>query len=174
MKLIACLTILSLIFNFWSNIFVGSTASETPEGNVVLEQFFDRPLVLWPKDRGLRMALQRDHSPEQSRWAWDVWSEWLCQPHRRRRKWRKLYRLLRKIRCWHRQRVRRWRLLRQEWQELMTGTSSVESSAGDAPSSSPEQGACPTAVPSVSKRAMPSAATDQVAEKSSPSAKRGP
>ena len=153
MKLIVCLAVLLLIFAFWSSSFIGSAPSEAPEGYVVLEQ------------------LQIDRSPVPAWWAWEVWAEWLCPPRRRGRKWRRLRRLLHQLRRRYRQRVQRWRLLRREWQALMEGTSPLESPTRDAPSSTPEQRTCPTAVPRVSSQEASAAIAAQ--EETAQPAKRG-
>ena len=131
MKPIACLIVLSLIFAFWSNSFIGSMASETPEGDVALEQPFDK----------LRPLLQRDQSPGPKWWTWDIWAEWLCPPRRKPRRWRRLSFLLCKLRRRYRQRVQRWRLLRQEWQELMEGRLRAEPLPKDVRASIPLPGA---------------------------------
>ena len=146
MKLIACLVVLSVVFAFWSNGFTGSTVSEATKSHVVLEQSFDR----------LRTPLQRDQSSVAGWWTWDVWAEWLLpSPRRRGRRWRKLYRLLRKLRRWYRQRVQRWCLLRREWRELMEGTSQVEPFVGG----SQPRSASPMATPQVPSQEAPSAIT---------------
>ena len=115
MKLIACLTVLSLISTFWSTGLVSLRASAAPEGHTVLEQ------------------LQRDYAPFPLplRWGWDVWVDRVGAPHRRRRRrprrWRKhqpgrLERWLYRFRRWR----RRWRRLRRQWQALMDGTVQVQ------------------------------------------------
>ena len=169
MKLIVCLVVLSLFFVFWSSAFIVSTASEVPKGHTVLEQAFDR----------FRTSIGGDQSSVTGWWTWDVWAEWLLPtPCRRGRRWRKLHRLLRQfrqIRCWYRQRVQRWRLLRREWRELMEGTSRVEPATKDAQSSTPAQGACLTAVPQVPSQETPSAITvTGTTEETAQPAQRGP
>ena len=138
MKPIACLIILSLIFAFWSNSFIGSTASEIPEGDVALEQPFDK----------LRPLLQRDQSPGPKWWTWDIWAEWLCPPRRNKpRRWRRLSFLLCKLRRRYRQRVQRWCRLRQEWRELMEGRLRAEPLPKDVRASIPLPGASLTVTP---------------------------
>jgi IS1 family transposase len=151
MKLIACLIVLSLIFAFWSNSFIGSTISEAPKGHLVLEQ------------------LQTHRSPVPWWWRWDVWAEWLCPPRRRKRKWRWLRRLLRQFRRWY-ERAQQWRLLQQEGQALMESTSPKEPSAEGAPSSplGPE-----VAAP-LSNQESPSIVAPSTAEEAHPPARRGP
>jgi len=157
MKLIVCLVVLSLIFVFSSNGIVGSTADEVPTGHAVLEQ------------------LQRSPSSPPGWWTWDVWAEWLRPPRRGGRRWRKLYRLLRKFWRGYRRRIAGWRRLRREWQELMAGASSVTSSAQDARSALPEQGACPLAAPQVSpQETVVTVTAERPADEPSPPASRGP
>ena len=152
MKLIVCLTVLSLIFIFWSSSFTGSALGEAPEGYAVLER------------------LQIDRSPVPGWWAGEVWVEWLCPLRCRGRKWRRLRRLLRRLRRQYRQQLQRWCLLRREWQVLMEGTSPPELSVRDAPPSTPEQGRCPTSLPGVSSQQAPAVIVTQ--EESAQPAKR--
>ena len=108
-------------------------------------------------------------------WMPDAWAEWIWPPHLFRRQWRKLHRLLhKKLKRWYK-RVRRWLLLRQEWQEFMDGTLPVEPFVKDAQSSTPEQGTCSIATPQATNQGASSAITAQdTAEETSQPAQRGP
>lgn len=128
MKLIACLSILSLICVFWSSAPQGPATHSVPREHTVLEQS-ESTLSLTP-----------------DWWAWEVWAEWLC-PRRCRKSWRELWLLLYKLRRWYHKRVRRrvrcalcalgrcgrraWRWLRrlwQAWQEPIDESPSAKSS----------------------------------------------
>jgi len=169
MKLIACLVILSLFFAFWSSGFMVSTISEIPKDHAVLDQSFDRPFVrlrVW-----LRTPLHIGQSFERGWWTWDVWAEWLCLTRRPRRKWSRFLRLLRKLRRWHRQRVRRWCLLRREWRELMEGTSQVKPFVGG----SQPRSVSPMTIPQVPSQEAPSAITAPgTVEETTQPVQRGP
>jgi IS1 family transposase/transposase-like protein len=159
MKLIVCLLILSLICAFWSSGFIGSTVGEAPKGDIVLEQPFAK----------LRTLLQRDPSPMPWWWRWDMWAEWLTPCRRRGRRWRKLYRLLRRLKRWY-EGVRRWCLLQQEGQALMEGTSPKEpSTEGTSFSPLETEAAAPR-----SNQQSPSPVASSTVEEAPPPTQQGP
>jgi IS1 family transposase len=166
MKLIACLIVLSLVFAFWSSGFTSSTMSGALRDHMV-EAHGRAPLL---------EQLRSDRSPAPSWWAREIWAEWLCPPRRKPRRWRRLILLLYKLRRWYRQRVRRWRLLRQEWQELMEGTSQAEPLLKDAQPSTPLSAASPTITPQPisNKESTSATAAQDVAKEPIQPTRRGP
>ena len=136
MKLIACLSILSLIFVFWSSVPTGASPRDAVDTSrwdrqcpIVLEQF------------------QPPRSLHPDWWPGEIWAEWLTPPRRRKSR-RKLRLWLYEFRQWYHKRVRRgirwtlralgrcgrrvWRWLRrlqQAWQKPIDETPPLKSSA---------------------------------------------
>jgi len=167
-KLIVCLTILSLIMPFWSTDHANLRASTEPEGHVdcfspiVLDQF------------------QRGHSPAASWCDVDMWAERVLPPCRRRRRtlrrWRKHApakpeRLLRRFRRWRTS----WRRLWRQWQGLMNGTQQAPKPAASATLTACEGEEGPSAIVSdVSPQACNSPTPALAAGEAHAPARRGP
>jgi len=156
MKLIARLTILLLVFAYWSNGFIDSTVNEALNQDPVLEQ------------------LRR--STVTGTWIEAVWAEWvLSLPPSGRCRRRKRRRRLRKRRRLSRMRFRRWRLLRQRWRALMEDELPGESATGCCyhPRSESESRSA-TSVPVANQQASSAVVADDTVPQPPQPARRGP
>ncbi len=163
MKLIACLTILSLILAFSSTGPAGPKISTDSEGYIALEQ------------------LHGDPSPIPHWWCRDLWVERVFPPRRRRRRKRRrrhrhkhsgLALLLRRFRRWRRQRRRP----RRPWQRLMDGTVQAQKATAPDPPTVCTGEACATVAPGEAGQQAPvtPAPPAEVVEEAHPTTRRGP